>query len=223
MSEVIGPAILFDLDGTLADTAPDLCGALNQLLVERGRPPVPLARTRRHTSSGARGMIAIGFGIGTEDLEYPDLRDRFMELYGQRLTQETRLFEGIELLLSQMDEAGIPWGVVTNKIARLTEPLLQSLGVRQRARVVVSGDTTAHTKPHPAPLLFAAESIGVDPSRCFYIGDDYRDVKAAHSAGMRAVVALYGYLGDDLPPERWGGDASIHHPRELPRTLRELG
>jgi phosphoglycolate phosphatase len=213
-------AVLFDLDGTLADTAPDLCRALNQLLTECGRPPVPLSRTRRYTSSGARGMISAGFGISTDDPQYPGLKDRFLDIYGTRLAQDTRLFEGVEPLLNQLDEAGIPWGVVTNKIARFTEPLLEALGVGRRARIVVSGDTTPHTKPHPAPLLYAATTIDIDPVQCFYVGDDFRDVQAAHAAGMRAVVALYGYLGDGPAPHLWGGDASIGHPRELPRALR---
>jgi len=215
-------AVLFDLDGTLADTAADLCGALNQLLAEAGRPPVPLSRTRRYTSSGARGMIAAGFGLSADDPQYPALKDRFLEIYGTRLAQDTRLFEGMDALLNQLDEAGVPWGVVTNKIARFTQPLLQALGVAARASVVVSGDTTPHTKPHPAPLFFAATTMDIDPSRCFYVGDDFRDVQAAHAAGMRAIVALYGYLGDGPAPELWGADASISHPRELPRTLRGL-
>ena len=215
-------AILFDLDGTLADTAPDLCGALNQLLSEHGRVPMPLARTRRYTSSGARGMIGAGFGITPGDPEYPALKERFLDLYAMRLALETRLFEGMELLLRQLDEAAIPWGVVTNKIARFTDPLLEALGLARRARVVVSGDSTPHLKPHPAPLLHAAQTIDIDPVVCFYVGDDQRDVQAAHAAGMRAIVAMYGYLGDGSPPEMWGGDAAIGHPRELPRALRGL-
>jgi len=222
MSPAKHGAILFDLDGTLADTAPDLCGALNQLLTECGRPPMPLARTRRYTSSGARGMIGAGFGITPDDSEYAGLKERFLDLYAARLAQDTRLFEGMEQLLHQLDEAAIPWGIVTNKIARFTDPLLQALGLARRARVVVSGDTTPHLKPHPAPLLHAAQAIEIDPILCFYVGDDLRDVQAAHAAGMRAIVAMYGYLGDGPAPERWGGDASIGHPRELPRALRSL-
>jgi phosphoglycolate phosphatase len=133
-----------------------------------------------------------------------------------RLAQDTRLFEGIEILLDHLDGSGVAWGVVTNKITRLTEPLLDALGVLGRATVVVSGDTTAHLKPHPEPLLFAAQAMKVDPRACCYVGDDLRDVQAAHAAAMRAVIALYGYLGDGPAPEEWGGDAAIAHPLELP-------
>jgi phosphoglycolate phosphatase len=216
------PTILFDLDGTLADSAPDLCGALNRLLAEHGRPPVALSATRPHTSSGARGMIQAGFGYSTAHPEYEQLKARFLALYAGQLDRETRLFEGVGPLLDQLDSAGMVWGIVTNKVRQFTDPVVKALGLHDRAAVIVSGDTTAHAKPHPAPLLHAAAAIGASPEQCLYVGDDLRDVQAAHAAGMRAVVALYGYLGADLPPEEWGGEALIGHPLELVPVIREL-
>jgi phosphoglycolate phosphatase len=208
-------AVLFDLDGTLVDSAPDLAGALNELLIERGREPVPLALARPHTSSGARGMIGAGFGIDGEHADYPVLKDRFLDLYSQRLARDSYLFEGVSELLDRLDAEAIPWGIVTNKVARFTDPLVRALGLSPRTPVVVSGDTTPHAKPHPAPLLHAAGQLGWNPADCVYVGDDLRDVQAAQAAGMRSVVALYGYLGHGLPPDQWGGDASVGHAREL--------
>jgi phosphoglycolate phosphatase len=213
-------AVLFDLDGTLVDSAPDLAGALNELLIENGREPVPLALARPHTSSGARGMIGAGFGIDGEHPDYPALKDRFLDLYAQRLAKDSYLFEGIEPLLDRLEAEGIPWGIVTNKAARFTDPLVAALGLSPRTPVVVSGDTTPHSKPHPAPLLHGAAQLGWDPRECVYVGDDLRDVQAAQAAGMRSVVALYGYLGHGLPPEQWGGDVSVAHPLEMIELIR---
>ena len=208
-------AVFFDLDGTLADTAPDLTLALNRLLAERGRPTVELAATRLHTSSGARGMIGAGFGFTPDHPEFPMLRDRFLELYQDGLCVHTTLFPEIDALLDRLESNDLPWGIVTNKAMRFTDPLVKLLGLDERAACVVSGDTTARAKPHPDSLLHAATVANVAPSACWYVGDDLRDVQAAHAAGMRAVAVRYGYLGDGLPPERWGADALIDAPLEL--------
>ena len=214
-------AVLFDLDGTLVDSAPDLCGALNALLAEHGRAPISLDQARPHTSSGARGMIAAGFGYAGEHPDYPALKDRFLDLYQERLAQDSQLFDGVTELLDQLDAAGIPWGIVTNKAMRFTAPLVAALGLAARSQAVVSGDTTAHAKPHPAPLLEGARLLAWPASDCVYVGDDLRDVQAAQAAGMRSVVALYGYLGTGTPPEYWGGDVSVAHPLQIGALITE--
>ncbi len=208
-------AVLFDLDGTLADTAPDLAGAINRLLEEHGQPAVPVEHTRRHTSSGARGMIGASFGFKPDHHDYARLRDRFLDLYGQALCVQTRLFPGMDELLDRIEAASLAWGVVTNKAARFTGPLLDALGLTARAGCIVSGDTTPNTKPHPEPLLHAARQLAIDPGHCVYVGDDLRDIQAARAAGMLAVAARYGYLGDTDPPEQWGADSIIDAPLQL--------
>jgi phosphoglycolate phosphatase len=209
-------AVLFDLDGTLADTAPDLAGALNRLLAEHGRGPVPLERARPVTSSGARGMLQIGFGIDPQDPRYERLKARFLDLYGDRVCGETRLFDGIAELLAALERRGLAWGVVTNKPERFTVALLEALALRARAACVVGGDTAERAKPHPDPLLHAVQVLGVEPARCLYVGDDLRDVQAARAAGMPVIAAAYGYLGDgDGNPHAWGADAVIAHPFEV--------
>jgi 2-phosphoglycolate phosphatase len=213
-------AVLFDLDGTLADTAPDLTRALNSLLREHGRAPVPIELTRPLTSSGARGMIKAGFGLSPESEQYEDLKTRFLELYGAAVCVETRLYPGMDELLLALEQRGIPWGVVTNKIDRFTRPLLAALGLAARAACVVSGDTAARPKPHPDPLLHASRALALEPAACLYVGDDLRDIQAARAAGMPIIAAGYGYLGDDGDPHEWGADAVIDHPLE---TLNFLG
>jgi phosphoglycolate phosphatase len=208
-------AVLFDLDGTLADTAPDLTAALNRLLAEQGRSAVPLSQTRRHTSSGARGMLGAGFGIGTDHPQYARLRDRFLALYEQALCVETTLFPGMRELLDRLESAALVWGIVTNKAERFTAPLLAALNMTPRAGCVVCGDTTPKTKPHPEPLLHAARLLSLKPHECLYVGDDLRDVQAARAAGMPVVAVRYGYLGDDAPPEHWGADAVVDAPLDL--------
>jgi phosphoglycolate phosphatase len=208
-------AVLFDLDGTLADTAPDLAGALNALLEERRRPTLPVAVARPVTSSGARGMLKVGFGIDPGDADYDALRARFLDLYAERVCVETRLFAGIADLLAALDARAVPWGVVTNKAERFTRPLLEALELRERAACVVGGDTTARAKPHPDPLLHAAQHIGIAVGRCLYVGDDLRDVQAARAAGMPVLAAAYGYLGIDGDPHAWGADAVIEHPLDV--------
>jgi phosphoglycolate phosphatase len=212
-------SVLFDLDGTLADTAPDLGLALNLMRAARGLEPLPITSLRIHASSGARGMIGVGLGVSPEHPDYPDMRDEFLDLYERNLKRHTTLFEEVEDLLDALDELRLPWGIVTNKAERFTLPLLRLLGLADRAGCVVGGDTTPHAKPHPAPLLEAARRLDVDPALCCYVGDDVRDITAARAAGMRGVVAGYGYLGTGPCPEHWGADAIVARPLELLKHL----
>lgn len=208
-------AVLFDLDGTLADTAPDLGRALNLLLEQCGRPSVPISVSRKLASSGARGLIQVGFGITAEEPEYLSLKDRFLDFYGKNICVDSCLFPGMLQLLDALEAKSISWGIVTNKAARFTVPLVAALGLSTRAACVISGDTTPHSKPHPAPLLFAADSIRMAPAACLYIGDDLRDVQAARAAGMPVIAAGFGYLGEAGDPATWGADAVISQPAEI--------
>lgn len=210
-----GRAVLFDLDGTLADTAADLARALNRLLIERGRDPVPLDLTRPHTSSGARGLIGVSFGIKPGDAEYDELRARFLDFYAEDVCVETRLYDGMPELLARLEGDNVRWGVVTNKPARFTLPLLEKLGLSERAACIVSGDTTARAKPHPDSLLHATQALGLHPRQCLYVGDDLRDVQAARAAGMPVVAAGFGYLGEGGNPHSWGADHVIASPLEV--------
>lgn len=208
-------AVFFDLDGTLADTAPDLAAAANRLVVEYGMSPVAYEKLRPVASHGARGLIGAAFGKRPEDPEFPGLRDTFLDYYEADIAVHTRLFDGMDEVLARLEANGIRWGIVTNKIARFTVPLVKAIGLAPRASAVVSGDTTPHAKPHPAPLLRAAELSGVAPNRCAYVGDDLRDIQAGKAAGMITISAAYGYCGEDEPPETWGADYLIRHPSEL--------
>ena len=212
-------AVLFDLDGTFADTAPDLGRALNRLRVEQNLEPLPLAIMRAHASSGARGLLKAGFDLTPESEGYDALRDRFLDFYEQELCVETRLFDGVPELLVKIRARKLPWGIVTNKGKRFTEPLLRHLAVDNLAACVVSGDSTPHIKPHPAPLLQAAARLGLAPGDCVYVGDDLRDVQAARAAGMRFAAAGWGYLGDGADPRTWGADAVISHPSEVMKLI----
>jgi phosphoglycolate phosphatase len=215
-------AVLFDLDGTVLDTAPDMHGAMNALLLERGRMPLPYAAVRPFVSHGAKGVLSQGFAdLGPA--EFAGLTQRFLEIYRANLSTETRLFPGMERVLDALDARGLRAGIVTNKAAWLTDPLLEQLGLRGRFACVVSGDTLAHAKPHPAPLLHAAGLAGVRPSECVYVGDAERDVQAAHAAGMPAIVALYGYLGATDAPRAWGGDHHLGAPLDLVAWLETSG
>ena len=207
-------AVLLDLDGTLLDTAPDMANALNLLRRERGVPVLSYEAIRPHVSHGAAAMIRLGFPDAPDD-EVVDLRGRFLELYREHLAGGTRLFDGFESVLATLEGRGVPWGIVTNKPAFLTEPLLAALGLEKRAACVVSGDTVAQRKPHPAPMLHAAKLIAHEPAHCLYVGDAQRDVQAARAAGMRVVVALFGYLADSDRPESWEADALIATPAAL--------
>ena len=208
-------AVLFDLDGTLADTAPDLGYALNQQRIARGLSPVPLELIRTEASAGARGLLGLGFNIAPGDSDYPDMREEFLDLYAARLCHDTQLFPGVSELLDQLDARKLPWGIVTNKPARFAKPLIHLLGLNQRAACLISGGDTAHSKPHPEPLLTASHALAVAPDTCIYLGDDMRDVEACLAAGMEPVIARYGYLGNGHPPESWGARYLIDHPREL--------
>src|SRR5512134_94298 len=211
-------AVLFDLDGTLADTAPDLTYALNQVRGARGLPPLPLAATRPYASQGARGLVGVGFDAHPGDAGYDALRDEFLAVYAANLCRETRLFAGIPELLDRLEARALPWGVVTNKAERFTFPLLDLLEVRSRAACVIGGDTTGRIKPHPEPLLAASRALGLAPGSCIYLGDDRRDVEAGHAAGMKTAIAKWGYLnGQD--PENWNADHMFEAPRDLLRIL----
>lgn len=208
-------AVFFDLDGTLADTAPDLGEALNALLRDVGRPPLDMGTLRPYVSAGTRGMLGIGFGLTPDHADYPDLARRFLEQYAARLCVGTRLFDGMPELIMELERRGILWGVVTNKPARFTEPLMDCLLLTERMAAIVSGDSAPKPKPAPDTLLLACEQAGVPPRLTLYVGDDLRDIQAAHAAGMRAIAASWGYLGDGLPIADWNADATIAAPLEL--------
>ena len=216
-------AVLFDLDGTLADTAPDLAAAVNKMRHDRSLEMVPLEDLRPLASAGARGLIGGAFGIGPDDHEFASMREEFLANYEADLCIETTLFPGIPELLDDLDARGVRWGIVTNKITRLSAPLVALLGLDTRAACLVCGDTTPHSKPHPAPLLHAAELLDVAPERIVYVGDDLRDVQAGFAAGMITVAAAYGYCGDDIPPRRWHANHVVDSPVELQHLLRDIG
>ncbi len=212
-------AVLFDLDGTLADTAPDLGFALNRQREKHGLMALPLPTIRPYVSQGGRGLMKIGFNLSPEDADYNVRRAEFLNFYEERLCHDTRLFAGIPEVLAELEVKGLPWGVVTNKIERFTLPLMQKLRLDRRASCIVSGDSGVNFKPHPEPLLLASGKIGVPPPACVYVGDDERDVQAARAAGMQAMVARYGYLGDNARPETWGADAYIFSALEILQFL----
>lgn len=212
-------AVFFDLDGTLADTAPDLVAATNLLLVARNLAPKPYELLRPHASAGARGLLQGAFGITPEHPDFIPLRDEFFLNYEKALLVHSKLFDGMDDLLKIMEEANLPWGIVTNKSERFTHPLTDLMGLRQRAVSTVSGDTTPHAKPHPEPILHAARIANIDPTKSIYVGDDIRDVIAGKAAGMLTVAAAYGYCGCKEPPELWGADYLIHHPLDLLKII----
>ncbi len=206
--------MLFDLDGTLLDTAPDLIRVLNQVRVEQGRPPVPHELARTQVSHGSSGLIRLGFpDLDGDALE--TLRLRLLELYSAQLAIDTALFDGCEELLRALQSRAMPWGIVTNKPGFLTTPLLAALGLDHRAGCVVSGDTLPQRKPHPAPLLLAASQLSLPPQQCLYVGDAERDVQSARAAGMPVLVARYGYLGPADDPDSWLPDAHIDAPLQI--------
>ena len=207
-------AVLFDLDGTLVDSAPDLGAAVDQMRVRRGLPSLPHAIYRRVASAGARGLLAAAFDMQPEDADYAAYREEFLTNYEQRLLQQTALFAGIASLLQTLQQQGLPWGIVTNKPARYAEPIARGLDDLRSAAVVISGDTLPHAKPHPAPLLEAARRINVAPQHCLYVGDDLRDIQAAHAAEMVSVAALWGYLGD-VAVETWGAQLLAQQPAQI--------
>jgi len=213
-------AVLFDLDGTLIDSAPDLGAAADKMRVDRGMRGLPLESYRHMAGAGARGMLGIAFGITPDHPDFPSMREEFFVNYENCMTQRTYVFEGIVSLIAELRGRGIPWGVVTNKSMRFTKPLTQSMSLFATAGAVVGGDTTPHAKPHPAPLLEAARQLKVEPTCCAYVGDDERDVAAGLAAGMFTVAASYGYLGNNADTSRWGAHARIQSPLELLSLLK---
>lgn len=213
-------AVLFDLDGTLIDSAPDLGAAADRMRTTRGMPALPLADYRPMAGAGARGMIGVAFGIGPEHPDFAALREEFFTNYEACLNERTVVFDGIAELVAQLAVRGVHWGVVTNKMARFTEPITRVMPLFATAATVVSGDTTPHSKPHPAPLLEAARRLGVAPERCLYVGDDARDIVAGKAAGMFTVAATYGYLGSEGDVTAWQAHAVIDFPDQLLKLLR---
>jgi phosphoglycolate phosphatase len=210
-------AVLFDLDGTLVDSAPDLGGAANEMRLRRGLSALPLCSYRAHCGSGARGMLAVAFGLSGEHPDYEPHRQEFLSAYAARLLSGTRSFDGVESTLGVLARAGLRWGIVTNKTLGLAHPLCEGLGLRPD--VLIGGDCAPHRKPHPAPLLEAAARLGIAPSDCIYVGDDPRDVTAGKAAGMLTAAAAWGYLGPDRPIATWGADHSLNHLGELLKLL----
>ena len=213
-------AVLFDLDGTLIDSAPDLGAAADKMRTDRGLASLPLSQYRPMAGAGARGMIAVAFGLTPDDARFDALKEEFFSNYELRLTELTYVFEGVAELIAHIGQAGLGWGVVTNKSARFTVPLTQAIPLFNTAGAIVSGDTTAHAKPHPAPLLEAARRLEVLPARCIYVGDDERDIVAGRAAGMPTVAAAYGYLGQATDTQGWNADFTIATPSALLNLLK---
>jgi phosphoglycolate phosphatase len=208
-------AVLFDLDGTLLDTGRDMGNALNRLLDKYGRTTIPYTRIRPNVSHGAGALLKLGFGTDAGDPEFEGLRRQFLDYYEQDLCSNTQLFEGTSEVLTHLDQRNLPWGIVTNKPEYLTRPLLDSFGLLARAACVVGGDTLSKRKPHPAPLLYGCSLTGKDPADCIYVGDAKGDIDAGRGAGMKTLVATFGYLSAQDEPEDWGADGMIEHPREI--------
>lgn len=215
MPEISLKGFLLDLDGTLADTAPDLAAALNAVLLEEDRAPLPFSDLRPFVSYGAPRLIQIGFGRDLDSVEFERLRARLLDNYRADICRETRLFPGIGEVLDAIESAGLAWGIVTNKPGWLTEPLLDELGLLERARSVISGDTLSNRKPHPDPLLRAAADLAVHAAQCVYIGDAQRDIEAGRAAGMVTIAASWGYIPDDEDVDDW----DAHHIADAPREI----
>jgi phosphoglycolate phosphatase len=213
-------AVLFDLDGTLVDSAPDLIGAGNDMRVARQLAALPYERLRPMASAGARGIVGAALGARPGEPQFEGLRDEFLARYEQRLLRLTRVFDDMHTVIDALDAAGVPWGIVTNKAERFTRPVVEGLGLARRAAVVISGDTTPHAKPHPEPLLEAARRMDLAAATCVYVGDDLRDMQAGQAAGMATVAAGWGYLGDGDPIEAWGAEIVAREPLDLLNWLR---
>jgi len=213
-------AVLFDLDGTLIDSAPDLGGAADEMRIRRGWASLPMAAYRPHAGSGARGMLQVAFDVTPDHADYEVLREEFYVAYEARLTRHTRPFDEVPALIDALEAQGLAWGVVTNKAHRFADPLVAAMPLLARAGTVVCGDTTPHAKPHPAPLLEAARRLGLAPQRCIYVGDDERDMLAGRSAGMKTLAACYGYLGPQATTDHWPADARILSPLQLLKCLQ---
>ncbi len=212
-------AVLFDLDGTLIDSAPDLGAAVDKMRVARGMSSLPLSHYRPMAGAGARGMIGLAFGYTPEHPDYEAMKEEFFRNYESCMTERTFTFDGIDQMIQDLVAMNMPWGVVTNKSKRFTEPLTQGMPLFATAAVVISGDTTPHAKPHPAPLLEAAKRLQVDPFACVYVGDDERDIVAGHAANMKTVAATYGYLGAQADVKAWQAHAQIDAPLQLMNLL----
>lgn len=211
-------AVLFDLDGTVADTAPDLAYAANSLRLADGVPPLSIEILRPVASQGARGLLKEAVGLTPDDPGFEHARLRFLSFYEHNLCVHTKLFPGIPQLLEGIEARGLPWGIVTNKVEFFALPLMNQLGLGKRCSITVGGDTTSNPKPAPDPLLHAAKAINVVPEACLYVGDDLRDIQAAHAAGMTSVAVRWGYLGEGLPIEKW----QAHHIVRTPKDLHDL-
>lgn len=215
--------VLFDLDGTLVDTAPDMSNALNSLLTEEGRQPLSYDRIRNRVSKGGSALIRLGFGESIDDALRLELLQRFLNNYANAICRGSRIFDGFGPLLDQLEQQRVKWGIVTNKPGWLTEPLLRQLGLFHRAACVISGDSLQKRKPEPDPLLLACRKLACDPAQTVYIGDDERDVVAGKAAGMHTLVATYGYIDDQDDPQSWGADGMIPNADGLYRWLIEKG
>lgn len=213
-------AVLFDLDGTLIDSAPDLGAAADKMRTDRGLAPLPLLDYRPMAGAGARGMLSVAFGIAPGHADFEALKEEFFANYESCMTERTYAFDGVAELIAHLNHAGLKWGVVTNKSERFALPLTRAMALFGTAQTIVGGDTTPHAKPHPAPLLEAARQIGVAPERCAYVGDDERDIIAGRAAGMPTVAAAYGYLGRTADTAHWHADATIAAPKELSSLLQ---
>lgn len=213
-------AVLFDLDGTLIDSAPDLGAAADQMRLNRGLLSLPSADYRPMAGSGARGMLGVAFGITPDHEDFEIFKEEFFRNYEACMTERTYAFDGVVNLIAKLDQAGIKWGVVTNKSERFALPLTRAMSLFKTAQTIVGGDTTPHAKPHPAPLLEAARRIGVAPEKCVYVGDDERDIIAGRAARMSTVAAAYGYLGASHETAHWKADATIQTPGQLLQLLR---
>ncbi|OBS10468.1 phosphoglycolate phosphatase [Acidihalobacter prosperus] len=207
--------VLFDLDGTLLDTAPDMAAALNDLRREHGLGALPLAAIRDHVSHGSTAMVRIGFGDGLAEARFEALRARFLAIYAENLAQQTRLFPGMPEVIDALEVRGLVWGIVTNKPGFLSRPLIEALGLQRRIACLVSGDQLPQRKPHPAPLLHAAADCGLPPGACCYLGDAERDIAAGRAAGMHTLIARWGYIDSDQCPQAWGADAELQQPEAL--------
>ena len=214
-------AVLFDLDGTLIDSAPDLGAAVDKMRVQRGLPSLPLEQYRPMAGAGARGMIGIAFGITPEHADFEAMKEEFFVNYENCMTERTRVFEGVHDMITALVSQGLPWGVVTNKSSRFTDPLTSAMPLFATAGAIVSGNTTPHAKPHPEPLFEAARRLSVDPARCVYVGDDERDIVAGMAAGMGTVAATYGYLGQQTDIARWNAHLHIDSPLKLLNYLNK--
>ncbi|MEJ2393527.1 MAG: HAD-IA family hydrolase [Candidatus Thiodiazotropha sp.] len=211
--------VLFDLDGTFADTAPDLYAAFSHLLSTMDRSPIPYEDFRASVSHGSQAMLKAGLGITPEDPDFQTLQRAFLDFYRANIAVHTRLFEGMESLLETLENSAIAWGIVTNKPSYLTDPLMQELGLQQRAGAIISGDTTDHAKPHPEPILHACRLVNANPAETIYVGDAERDIEAGRNAGTRTLIARFGYLSKEDRPDEWQADGSIEQPLDLLRWL----